>query len=882
MRLHAAVFGLLSVLALHQLVRRISTPRAAFFSGLALLTSYQFVYKHSARTGEAETLVCFALIMTAWSFVSAVFDGRSFVWHFVWVAILANLKSPLILIPLIAGAGHLMLSAESRPLMRRWISGMWVLPLGLLWHIGQLFYIGAEGQAALFAMFQKLSAGETGAESGPRWWFNLTHYAKVTLYGAFPYSIAYPLALLGLVRADRDPLQDRKLGVLALYVAVIYGFFLLVRSHHPWYVLPALPFLSALLGIWLDRIPSGQSPRWIRASVIVVAVLTAGVQIVQHNPFAVRGLIPSYSLVQWRSFAPYPSIMVLLVVAAVTYAALQWSPKRVLPGLGDRALAIIALILFGSGLWRVLEPLADVDYQSDIARLKIELDAKRGRGETIEYPIRVPTRGFFMVRYYFGDEYEIVETPGNANRGFRYLLIGEGSTPHMPPPYAGPSTDATMRPAPLGNSSAPNIILYIVDTLRADALGPYGNERVDTPAMDTFAREGTVFDNAYSQSSWTRASMASLLTSTYPAAHGAVDRADLLSESSLMLSEILGREGYHTGILTTNPNIGSFFGFDQGFDDFVELYARREVGRVAVDELETSAADVVRSAAEWIRAAPEPYLLVVLAIDPHSPYTPPSSFDRYAGDYSGPLDGTKQWINRKQLSSAEKSRVRSLYLGEVSYSDSAFGTLLRQIDEMDARDKTIVALTSDHGEEFWEHGARGHGKTLFEETLRIPLILRYPPAVEAGRRVVRTVESIDIVPTLLELAGVSVPDVLDGRSLLSPQASDRAGLTYSSLQLQDHRLEAVRDDDWKWIWRPDTQRGALYDLSRSESEAEDVSDAHPEVVARMRALLADHRERVRVQYKRLHPEMDTPSIGDAEIPAEDRALLKHLGYIDEE
>ncbi len=138
MRIHAAVFGLLSVLALHQLVRRISTPRAAFFSGLALLTSYQFLYKHSARTGEVETLICFALIMAAWSFISAVFDGKSFLAHFVWVAILGNLKSPLIAIPLIAGVLHLVLVRDSRDSIRRWIAASWVLPLGFSWHLGQL------------------------------------------------------------------------------------------------------------------------------------------------------------------------------------------------------------------------------------------------------------------------------------------------------------------------------------------------------------------------------------------------------------------------------------------------------------------------------------------------------------------------------------------------------------------------------------------------------------------------------------------------------------------------------------------------------------------------------------------------------------------------
>ena len=192
-----------------------------------------------------------------------------------------------------------------------------------------------------------------------------------------------------------------------------------------------------------------------------------------------------------------------------------------------------------------------------------------------------------------------------------------------------------------------------------------------------------------------------------------------------------------------------------------------------------------------------------------------------------------------------------------------------------------VALTSDHGEEFWEHGTRGHGKTLFEETLRVPLILRYPPAVEAGRRVDRPVQGVDIVPTLLELAGVPIPAAVDGHSLLS-SSSEGDRLTFSSLQLQDHRLEAVRDEAWKWIWNPDRQRGSLYDLQHSDFESDDVAGAHPDVVERMKASLARHRDRVRDRYDALHPSTESPSVGETEIPSEERELLKHLGYIDDE
>ena len=139
----------------------------------------------------------------------------------------------------------------------------------------------------------------------------------------------------------------------------------------------------------------------------------------------------------------------------------------------------------------------------------------------------------------------------------------------------------------------PNILLYLVDTLRADGLGAYGNPVVETPALDALAAQGALFENAFAQSSWTRASVASILTANYPPAHGAERRHALLSEPATLLSERLKEHGYRTGFITTNPNVGSFFGFGQGFDDVIELYERRETGRVQARELETPADEVI-------------------------------------------------------------------------------------------------------------------------------------------------------------------------------------------------------------------------------------------------------------------------------------------------
>ena len=296
------------------------------------------------------------------------------------------------------------------------------------------------------------------------------------------------------------------------------------------------------------------------------------------------------------------------------------------------------------------------------------------------------------------------------------------------------SVEVAAPPASSGQQPAPNIILYVVDTLRADSLGCYGNPVVETPTIDRLAAEGTLFEDAVAPSSWTRPSFASLLSGLPPAVHGVHQRRDKLNRSVELLSERLGERGYATAMITTNPNVGRAFGFDQGFDDFIELYSRKKrgVGLVRPRALVTGSPEATERATEWIYATSGPFFLVILTIDPHSPYAPPSEFDRYGGDYAGEVDGEPKWINSPELAAEDKERIRSLYYGEIAFNDDSLGRLLEHLRATGIEDETVVALTADHGEEFWEHGERGHGKTLYEEVVRVPLIVRFPPAGKAA------------------------------------------------------------------------------------------------------------------------------------------------------
>lgn len=449
------------------------------------------------------------------------------------------------------------------------------------------------------------------------------------------------------------------------------------------------------------------------------------------------------------------------------------------------------------------------------------------------------------------------------------LAVGCGTAPEDDP--AGPTAAAPQTP--------PNVVLYIVDTLRADGLGSYGNTEVNTAAMDQLAREGTLFERAFAQSSWTRTSIASILTSSYPAAHRTLDRSDVLSSDATLLSELLQEAGYHTGFILTNANVGSFFGFRQGFDTFTELYARRQPGYVRTRENVTKSDELVDRAIEWLREAPEPFFLALLAVDPHSPYTPPKAFDRHGGDYRGPVDGSRKWINRKDLRPADRERIHSLYLAEIDFTDHELARLLDHLRGAGVLDRTITVLTADHGEEFWEHGGRGHGTSLYDEQTRVPPIVRYPPRVDAGARSDRIVQSIDIAPTVLELAGLEVPDTQQGRSLFGPPAADEN--TFANLQIQRRSLLSVRSRHWKLVWNSQTDRLKLYDMVSDTDERNDISSAHPDVVQRLHAMLKQHIDMLGTSEAAIDPRR-VETVDPAELPDEEQRQLRELGYLDDD
>ncbi|MCC7542567.1 MAG: flippase-like domain-containing protein [Deltaproteobacteria bacterium] len=356
--------------------------------------------------------------------------------------------------------------------------------------------------------------------------------------------------------------------------------------------------------------------------------------------------------------------------------------------------------------------------------------------------------------------------------------------------------------APAG---APNVLLIMVDTVRADHLPPYGYTKGRTPNLDAFARESVRFDQAFAQASWTRPSVASILTGRMPASHRTMFKGDALPTEIDTLAESLQRGGYATAGLVTNYNIAPFFRFDQGFDEYRYLEpdlvlwagdteaklalvsagrvvierARAALGRTSHSTYYRDAPEVNSEVTRWLDRAPDaPWFLFVSYMDPHDPY------------FEHPYDGRAiARVSTPNPSPAQADEMRRLYDGEITYWDHHFGQLIADLRRRGLYDDTLIIVTSDHGEEFHDHGGFWHGTTLYDEQLRVPLFVHLPGGELGGSVVSDWVRSIDIAPTVLRFAQVAPPRGTQGEDLF------REGGAREVLAEEDHegnRLASLR------------------------------------------------------------------------------------------
>jgi arylsulfatase A-like enzyme/uncharacterized membrane protein YbhN (UPF0104 family) len=440
-------------------------------------------------------------------------------------------------------------------------------------------------------------------------------------------------------------------------------------------------------------------------------------------------------------------------------------------------------------------------------------------------------------------------------------------------------------------ANARNVLLIVVDTLRADAIRAYGTEGARTPNLDRFAEDAIRYDQHFANASWTRPSFASILTGRYPGNHGVMGLSSALPSEVTTLAEAFAESGYYTAGIITNPNITSVYNFQQGFDEYHYLEPNFVLGandlqskllvvqlmRRVIQRFETvtpgsayqDAETVNRSVIGWLDRAEEttgghPFFLFVGYMDPHDPY------------FVHPYDGEGfDKASHQEPDASDAGRLRALYDGEVTYWDEQFGRLLDDLRRRGLYDETTIVVTADHGEEFGEHGGFWHGYTLYDEQVRVPLFVKLPNGASGGTVVRHWTQSVDLMPSLLEQNGLPAAEGTQGGLLTSGSSQVFAEESHHGNVLRSLR---VREDggELKLIEaNPGNPRGLaeseLYRVDRDPGEREDLAPDQAETVARVGEALEEAEAHYREGAAR-------PS-EDVEMSCEECQRLSQLGYV---
>lgn len=517
------------------------------------------------------------------------------------------------------------------------------------------------------------------------------------------------------------------------------------------------------------------------------------------------------------------------------------------------------------------------------------------------------------------------------------LLVGPAGGCRDADPASGvPSTQAsraTTNPAPSESRAAtaeafadgpptnpelrlPNILFISADTLRADHLGCYGYDKPTSPFIDSLAAEGVQFMNAFAQTSWTLPSHLSMMTSMYPHTHTVETDKRTLPGHVKTLPQLLKKAGYTTRAFVTHVFLGKSYGFSRGFDTLYDLNPRRAYPEIEPlpRSLRGSATQPQPSsrrapASSYSKAGPfvdhliprlellknEPFFLFLHFFDPHYDYEPPEEFARmfdptFSGVQLGKYGALNSHIKGKRgkpatIKPEALRKTMALYDAEIRYMDTHLKRLFDAMSRHGLLDNTIVVFTSDHGEEFCEHGSmEGHQWTLYDEVIHVPLIIRFPDGRFRGEQRRTIAQHIDIAPTLMALAGLDAPREFEGRNLMpliekGDDPNRGAEYTYSQLK-RFNRKWAVRTAHHKLVFTEDTKKNffgkpvrpgyELYDLTVDPGETNNIYDPRDAVSRHLRAVLSAW-----MANKKPMEHVSEPSLTD-----EDIQRLRDLGYLE--
>jgi len=463
------------------------------------------------------------------------------------------------------------------------------------------------------------------------------------------------------------------------------------------------------------------------------------------------------------------------------------------------------------------------------------------------------------------------------------LLPSETSSPS---PMTQKRTDHLIR----------HVILIVVDTLRADFVSSYDARNVATPNMDRLARDGVLFEHAYSEAPWTLPSVSSMMTGLPPTVHLATTPHDRLPSVLPTLAEYLRDKGYFTLAIGRNSSLGPQYNLSQGFLQY-NIFPSPSIGHsfgakflrrilfpsrfkecLSTDELTTLAC-------RWIgRNSNNPFFLWLHYYDPHQPLEPPWDL---IPDEEPPARIGRHFSDFKRIrgglfvpSAQEREWIEELYRGEVRYVDRAIGRLLKTLEAQDLYDESLIVLTSDHGEEFWEHGNIGHGHTLKNELLRIPLIFKLPHQKYAGTRVEKPISNSAIMPTILDLCGIEIEEDIARPASLAllwkqdASATEHEPIISTGLLYYEDRVSIIHDG-LKYVRSRVDGREELYNLKQDPEERASITSSSGDRIQEARDILQSHDQRAEQQ--RQYFGITGPD--SAVLDKETQDQLRAIGYI---
>jgi arylsulfatase A-like enzyme len=476
-----------------------------------------------------------------------------------------------------------------------------------------------------------------------------------------------------------------------------------------------------------------------------------------------------------------------------------------------------------------------------------------------------------------------------------------------------------------------NVLVYVVDALRADHLSSYGYDRETTPNIDALCEDGIRYEQCFSTATWTRPASVSLLTGAYPPTHGVRHREHRFPPDLPRLPQLLSEAGYETVGISTMGNVSTTLGYDVGFDSYHDLYkdddiiekrkesstTRERLVHEDRDEIALPRAEDITERLEPIYDDPSENLFAFCwSIDPHMPLDPPEGYRTFLDSaYDGPINGSFKSMP-EELADDDISRLIDLYDSEISYVDAQIGAIVDELQRKGLYDETLLVVVGDHGEAFHEHETIFHGNVPYDEVLHVPLVIKPPGSNADSGTVSDMVSIVDICPTILDVLDIDTrPACVQGQVVAPFNESPDDVPVFSETQLREFKpaYRTVRTDRWKYInteWPPltdvirglyahrgeisnlrfmlatlrdslyseifDTEDELLYEVSSDPCEQRTLAAEQPEKTAQYRSRLDEWLDECATLREDIAEAMDT----EDEIDAATAEQLKQLGYVD--